>query len=355
MKKDCNVLVVGAGPGGSSAAYFLKHFDRDNNIEVELVDKLDPKRYSIYHDMCGEAIREELLEDLNPLKLDGLVEKVNSIMEYYPGDISIKTKMKGYIINREIFLKSIINQFEKSGGNYKEKRVLSIKQNKNKVKVKFGNEYNEYDYVIAADGANSSIGKSLGLVSRKKLFLQYIIKKEPEHGLLSFYYDEKYKGDYLWEFPHEDNVKIGFPFIKKEKFKPKEKILTKQSRFLSFGGVKKYSLGRILLLGDAAGQTNAITKGGIRPAMVAGKYAAKSIVVGKPDNYEKEWLKSDFSSDIFLKAFEKLKTMDNTELQSHMEPFRDGVTFLATIKSIIFYRKYLDLYKAYDLSNKIGW
>lgn len=355
MTIKCDVLVVGGGPAGCSAAYFIKYYDTDNLIKVDLVDRLSPDKYTKYHDMCGEGISKELLDELSPLKPDGIIEKINSVIEYWPGKISIETKMDGYIIDRAIFFNSIINKFQKMGGNFKEKTVKAISQHKNKVKVQFDKNIKEYDYVIAADGPNSLIRESLGLSGRKKPFVQYIVEKEPQHGILSFYYDKKYNGDYMWEFPHENKVKIGYPLIKGKIFKPNEKILVKQSRFIGYGGLDKYTVGRILLVGDAACQTNAITKGGIRSAMVAGKIAAKSIINRNPEQYEHEWLKKEFSSNLFLDAFEKLKDMDNPELQKHMEPFRKGITFSSNIKCILFYRKYLKLYKAYDLANKVGW
>lgn len=355
-----DVLVVGAGPAGASAAYFLKHYDKDDLINVDLVDRLDSKRYSEYHDMCGEAVTQYLFEELLPLKPEGIVEKIKLIKEYWPGDIEIDTPVEGYIIDRTKFLESITDEFRKKGGNFENKSVKVVSQKGDVVGVGIGNESKEYDYVIAADGANSMIRKSLGIHGRTRNFIQYIIDKEPEQGALIFYNDEKYEGDYLWEFPHEGKTKVGYPLLP-ELSKPKGKIIKKQSRAIGYGGVDKYVDGKILLVGDAACQDNIITKGGIRPGMVAGRMAAEAVVKGNPENYQKEWLKTDFASTIFLEAFEKLSRMDNKELEYHIKPFK-GVDFqnifqsnILYFKLLLFYRKYLKLYKAYDLSEKVGW
>ena len=45
MSIKCDVLVIDGGPAGSSAAYFLKHYDKDSLIKVDLVDRLNPDKY----------------------------------------------------------------------------------------------------------------------------------------------------------------------------------------------------------------------------------------------------------------------------------------------------------------------
>ena len=112
-----------------------------------------------------------------------------------------------------------------------------------------------------------------------------------------------------------------------------------------------------LLIGDAAGQTISLSKGGIRPGMFAGKKAAEAIVIHKnPLKYEHEWKTSIFHSEKMNEAFEKLKQMNNTEIIEHLKPFKGNST-LGLIKIILQkkYWKYIDLYKAYNLERKIGW
>lgn len=356
-----NVLVVGAGPAGVSAAYFIKQYDKNDLIDVDLVERLNWGKYQQFHDMCGEAISKNLIDELAPLKPQGILEKIKLIREHWPGEIIIDTKMAGYMIDRTAFFKSIIGEFERLGGKFKNKSVKNISQKNNKIKIKFEDKLKEYDYVIASDGANSIIRKKLDIDGRTRIFIQYIVDAEPNHGILEFFYDEKYNGDYKWIFPHENQTKIGYPLIPGRKFEPKAKILKKQSRAIGYGGVKKYVDNKVLLVGDAACQTNPITKGGIRAGMIAGKLAAKAIVNNNPSKYEEEWLKNDFSSNIFNESFEKLKKMDNKMLEEHIKPFMNvdlQNTYQRTIlylKLLLFYRKYTKLYKAYELSNRAGW
>ena len=123
---------------------------------------------------------------------------------------------------------------------------------------------------------------------------------------------------------------------------------------LAFGGMENYVVGNIAFVGDAAAQTNALSKGGIRPGMIAGKWAAEAIVDNKIREYDLKWKKSKFNSPLILKAYEKLKSMGNRELLEHIEPFKEH-RVMAYLKSLLFYGRYLELYEAYDISNKYGW
>ncbi len=356
-----NILVVGAGPAGVCCSYFLKKYDKENTMEVELVDRLDKKKYDLYHDCCGECVSKSIINDIKPLKPDGIIGEIKKIIEHWPGKIDIETKMDGYLIDRSKFFLSIISDFEKIGGKYYKKSVKKFNQKNSQIKVKFNDEEKTYDYIVAADGANSLIRKQLGINGIKKNYIQYIVEKESDQEVLEFFYDEKYEGDYKWIFPHEGKTKIGFPLISGKKFSPESKILKKQSRAIGYGGVDKYVEGRILLIGDAACQTNPITKGGIRPGMIAGKMAADAIVRNNPKKYEIEWKKTDYASKLFLKSFDKLKLMNNESLKKHIEPFNNVnleinyQRYLLKLKLLFKYSKYLDIYKAYNLSNKVGW
>jgi flavin-dependent dehydrogenase len=356
-----SVLVIGAGPGGVSSSYFLKKYDTSNVFDVELVDRIESEKYKLYHDTCGEAVSTSLLDDIQPLRPDGIIGKIKKINEHWPKDITIVTKMDGLLLDRPKFFKSIISDFEMEGGIFNKKKVNNISQKNGKVKVEFNDGIKSYDYVIAADGANSLVRRKLGLTGRTQNFLQYIVDKQSSNGVLSFFYDEKYKGDYKWIFPHENKVKIGFPLIPGSPFSLEAKIIRKQARTIGYGGLNQYAVGNILLVGDAACQTNPITKGGIRPAMNAGKKAAMAILSHDPKKYEQEWTKSDFSSPLFLRSFEKLKQMDNKALQHHIEPFvkthskKNYQRFFEKMKFAMTHRQYLEIYKAYDLSNKVGW
>ncbi len=350
----CDVLVVGAGPAGCAAAFFLKYFDKDDELNVTLVERLTKDKFDIYHSICGEVISEDCFNDIKPIKPTAIVERIRYLKDLWPGKIENTMKTNGYVLNRPRFLENIISWYEKIGGDFKVENISDFSQNRNKVVVKFSKgTVRRFDYVVAADGANSMFRKTLGIWGgRITPVIQYIVDEEPIHDTLFFYYDEKYKGDYSWVFPNGCTKKIGFPLLKNLAYAGK--FLTKQTRVIGYGGVDRFINGRILLVGDAACQTNALTKGGIRSGMNAAKMAAEAVIERNLDRYEKRWVLSYYASPLFNKAFERLSRMNNQELNRHIKPFAGGYGIRSYFISRLFYREYADIYKAYEISN-IGW
>jgi flavin-dependent dehydrogenase len=359
LKIKYDLVVVGAGPAGLSASFFSKYYDNDDRFKVLLLDRLPKDKYEAYHDMCGGCISQAAFEEIKPIKKNHILENIKLTREYVVNKFKIENKINSYIINRPKFFHDILNEFKQMGGIYNSGSVIDINPGKEIIKIKINkDEIIKTRFLIGADGASSIIRKKMDLGDiNSTLASQYVIDKEPEHGVLKLYYDERYQGDYKWIFPNGDTSKVGFPPLGNMKIDIKGKILKKQSRLIGCGGLNDIVKGNVLLIGDAAGQTNPLSKGGIRPGMYAGKIAAESIVkYNNPVRYETEWKKSVFNTEMMNTAFEKLKKMNNDEIIEHLQPFKNN-NFTGFLKVIFFkkYWKYLDLYKAYNLERDIGW
>ena len=327
MTIEYDIIIVGGGPAGSSAAFFSKYYDKENMKKVLLLEKFSDDKYALYHDMCGCCISKDAFQELKPIVPSDIIETIQYIKEYAADELIKKYKMNGFIINRPLFQKRLLNQFKEVGGEVKTEKVIDIEEKDNLVSLKTNEGLYKSKYVIAADGANSTVRKILGLRKIQTIpAFQFVIDKEPEHDIMQLYYDEQYQGDYKWIFPNGASTRIGFPFIKGLNYDVNGKILQKQCRVIGFGGCDDVVHNRVLFVGDAAGQTNILSKGGLRPGMVAGKKVAESLIRdNNPLKYRDWWNDSWYNSELMTKVFTRLSQLNNRELIEHMEPFRDNI------------------------------
>ncbi|VVB89561.1 Digeranylgeranylglycerophospholipid reductase [uncultured archaeon] len=350
---EYDVIVVGAGPAGATAAFFIKYHDKSKR--VLLIDKLEGERYNTYHRICGEAIRAITIDELSPLVIDGIVERIYLVREIF-GRNKIELPAHGLLVNRVIMLKSIIEQFKRLGGEYKNSRFLGLEVKDDKIIVETNEGMLRTKYLIGADGAHSTVRKMLNIPDPSICFAtQYIIDKEPVHGVLEFYFDKNYKSNYKWIFANGNTTKIGVLAGSLNKEEIDGKILQKQSRSIAFGGVRDIVKGNILLVGEAAGQANAFSKGGIRPGMNAGKWAAEAVINANPDLYRRKWSSSKFNSKLSKYMFEKFKQMNTEEISNHMNPFVKYDGAMSYIVAVLFYTKYLKLYYANYIVGDYSW
>lgn len=340
-----SVLVVGAGPAGVSAAFYLKKLDTNGDLNVVLIERLENEGYHKYHRMCGEGISKMAFEELPGIMPCGVIEKIDVIRDVYPDGAEYEVKLPGYLINRSVFLEKIKQDFVKLGGNFENECFAGMERVGKAQKVRLGSGKKLFDYIVGADGVGSTVRKAAGIgEGAKKTFVQYVVEGETEHNVIKFFYNQKYNGNYKWVFPNGDVTKIGFPLsetVNPEKELGTKQVIEKHARVIGYGGIKSQCSGRVLLIGDAAFQTNPITKGGIRAAMVAGRYAAEAIALGKPENYDAKWKKSGYNGDLYTPIFERLERMSNNELSEMAKKIDET--------------RYLSFSRVFSLCHKYGW
>jgi digeranylgeranylglycerophospholipid reductase len=237
----------------------------------------------------------------------------------------------GYVLERKVFDRALAEQAAKAGAEVRVKtRATGLIIEDDFVKgarlMHLGKEYEvRARIVIGADGVESKVGRWAGIDTALKpvdieTCAQYLIAgTDIDQEYCEFYIgNEIAPGGYVWIFPKGEgkaNVGIGILGSKMGKFKPRpvdhlNNFL--QKRFpdariveMVFGGVpvsgsiEKTSANGLMLIGDAARQSDPITGGGILNAMDAGKmageaaYAAISagdVSLGKLEEvYEKRW------------------------------------------------------------------
>jgi geranylgeranyl reductase family protein len=347
---DCDVLVIGAGPAGSTAAVELAKAGRD----VMLVDR---KLVIGEPVACAGYIPAWITQHIK-VDRECITNKVDFMRTFLPDGTTDDTKTPGYIVDRSLFDRSLVRQaVESSARLFTGMKVTDLEESKVTARYK-NNEINiNANIIIGADGPKSVTGKYLGCeVSDFIVAKQYeMMLKEPiTHS--EVYFHEDYTCGYAWLFPKGKFANIGVGMIKSDGLKVPARLeqfvemLTIQNRIIPdsnvrtaeglvpiSGPVKSTVRNNIMLAGDAAGLTHPITGAGILSAVISGKEAGTAAVealeASKGDKvtedglkkYEREWqmfLKSDLElasrrreilNGYYLKKHDRFKSLAEAE------------------------------------------
>ncbi len=299
-----DVVIVGAGPGGSGAA--LEAAKR--GLRVLMLEKRQeigsPKR-------CGEGLSKNAAKRIgiepNPMWIR---REIKGATCYAPNGtfvrIDYKDSPEGWVIERKLFDKYLAGMAVKAGarimsktevvGLLREDWIISgveLESNGRKWKVRA-------PIVIAADGVESMLAREAGLDTTLKLpdvasgvqFEMTGIDIDPDRIELYFGNDVA-PGGYVWIFPKDENtanVGIGVrrpysskpaidylrDFIDKRPGLKKGSILEVNSGGVPVGGfMESMVTDNFMVVGDAAHQVNPIHGGGMAEAFVGGRLAGQ--------------------------------------------------------------------------------
>jgi digeranylgeranylglycerophospholipid reductase len=342
--------VLGAGPAGASAAFFLSHLS-EGKLNVLSLEKLD-RNFDRYHHMCGEAVSRRTFDDLSPLAPEAVTFEISRAIEHWPGGLELETPSQGYVLDRPLFLRRLLDRAVNEGCHLDQGSAISIVRENDRytVRTRGGKEY-RCRWLVGADGWNSLVRRTFFPGGPRLLWAeQYVTEERTERDVMHFHYDQRYLGGYRWVFPHEKGSRVGFT----RGTEPRPKALERQGRAIPYDYHETVS-GNACLVGDAAGQANPLTFGGIRAGMVAGKMAAQAILKGDLSSYSKRWERSPYSLPIYIQAFDILKGMDNAALIRAMRPFRKGYGRMAGLRAMMMGKENRELFRACGKAAKWGW
>ncbi len=342
------VLIVGSGPAGSSAAYFLS----GHGFDITVAERLGNSQYGRYHQICGGGISKSAFDSLPSEVQCGVLNEFEKTKLLWPDGTEIVMKTKGYIIDRPEFLNNMKN---KCGDDVKfvYSPIVSIEKTEDGfTAVSSDGNVNRYDWIIGADGAYSVVRKCL--FGSKPAFscyaTEYLVCRKSD-GDLTIKLSDDGSGSYMWDFPRGNMSGTGGM----KGHCPDCDFITEGTRMIPVGGVGKISDGKAMLIGDAAAMANPVTYGGLKAALISGRKAAESVIKNDTEILRKWWDKSILSDRRFMDFNRRLRGWTPEDMKKAVKPFRNGHVIPSGIVACITQPGNIRMYFGCLFAFRYGW
>jgi menaquinone-9 beta-reductase len=308
-----NVLIVGAGPAGSSAATFLAR----RGLQVTLLERARFPRDKV----CGDGCTPRTVMMLGRLGLSELRESagapVNRLYATSPGGVVLDAEIPSHIfggeacsIPRAVLDERLVQNAVRAGARLREGvQVESIDFAPEGVTVACrGGARLRADVVLGCDGSPSVVRRALGAPPFPPHHSAFAVRAYYEKVSLSrpssfgIFWERELLPAYGWVFPlpgGRANVGLGMRTDKLARSEAKLPELLERfcalpriaaelrgavrvgkvsGHHLPFGSFARHLVfDRALLLGDAAGFINPLTGEGIEFALESGQFAAEAL------------------------------------------------------------------------------
>jgi len=306
----CDVLVIGAGPGGGNAALQCAR----QGLSTMLIEDHSAIGTPVH---CGECISDLACDNLNlDLPEHVISKRVHGIRVIFPDGTEKCLTEEGYVLEKHLFERWIADKAVEAGASMHLSHKLSsmdrVEEDGRFVGWKCDGKGEQFPIqakvVIDASGVAAVCSKvvnidedtPLNTMGKVVAGMQYELLEVPTDGYLDFYIWPKYaeKG-YLWMIPKCDGrANVGLvtedrprtkkaldEFIGITHFKELEQVPPpwKEKGNPAFGGTIPISgpfenthYDGLMLIGDAAGFTSPLFEGGSHLALKSAVYAAET-------------------------------------------------------------------------------
>ncbi len=286
---DCDVLVVGLGPGGGAATGAAAgHGAR--------VIALDKRRRVGEPVQCAEFIPMPLGRYVAGEPV--LQQRISGMRSFLPSGAVKDSPFSGLMIDRAAFDQALADRARAAGAELRlQSRLESVDFHERVARVRQGGRRWEVRYrvLVAADGPMSKVAGLLGLPPQRVAHSrQYTVPLRRSLTETMVWLSPAYPGGYAWLFPRGSSANLGLGID--EAFGGNLKtplddlhrklvaaglvgpeILRRTGGAIPLGGMRGALVtGDVVLAGDAAGLTHPITGAGISAAVLSGEEAGRA-------------------------------------------------------------------------------
>ncbi len=312
-----DVIVVGGGPSGSTAAGRLAAA----GVKTLVLEKATHPRYKA----CGGGVPARTVELLD-MSIESVIEStVDTIEVSHLGRRSFSKRSKkplAYMVMRDRFDELLLNHAQGRGATVHEgEAVESVEIVEGGARVASNKERYEATYVIGADGATGVVGRSLGLGTSMATSAAWEVEFEAPAWAL-----ERWRGranvdvgyrpwGYGWVFPKDGRLSVGVVLSpghgKQIRFWGEQyaKRLGLQGTTITQAkghpiryrrNKERIARGSVMLVGDAAGLADEFTAEGIAYGIESGGLAAEAAIIALSGGADPTdgWVASTYESAI---------------------------------------------------------
>ena len=275
MKEACDVLVLGLGPAGASAAAAAAR----RGLKVVALER---KKEAGVPVQCAE-----LLPGLLDVDAATVRQRIDAMLTFVEDDApDLKAGFPGRMLDRAAFDASLVREAIDAGAQCR--LGVSFK----------GLPPIASRAIIGADGPRSVAGRAVGRVNRELVETRQVtVPLLAPHSATDIFLSAEIPGGYGWLFPKGDRANLGVGVVPQEKGRLKalleklhargaregrlgNEILATTGGAIPVGGmldpVARLGETLVLLAGDAAGLANPVTGAGIAAAVHSGRMAGEA-------------------------------------------------------------------------------
>lgn len=307
MKQTADVLVLGLGPAGASAA-------AEAARRGARVIGLDRKREAGVPVQCAELVPALLEVDAAALR-----QRIDAMATFVEDDAAdLQPNFPGHMLDRAAFDASLVQKARDAGADLRFGAVVKRVLRDGTVELAGGGRLGAR-VLVGADGPRSRAGAAIGSVNAELVETRQItVPLKSPHAATDIFLSADIPGGYGWLFPKGEVANLGAGVDPRHKARLKaiverlhaglaarvgRKILATTGGAIPVGGMLETwgLLGEtlVLLAGDAAGLANPVTGAGIAAAVHSGRLAGEAAARGAPEAYEEEL------HDVFGAALER--------------------------------------------------